>query len=62
VDLRIQYKKPVTTPCVLMVKAKILREKGRWVETVGWVEDGQGMVYAEGARSFLLVRVGGAKI
>jgi hypothetical protein len=29
---------------------------------VGWVEDGRGTVFAEGVGSFVLGRVGGAKI
>jgi hypothetical protein len=57
-ELRIKYKKAVTTPCVLKVRAKIQREKGRWVELVSWVEDGEGTVYAEGWGSFVLDKVG----
>jgi acyl-coenzyme A thioesterase PaaI-like protein len=62
VELNVKYKKPVTTPCVLCVRAKIKRESGRWVETVGWVEDGLGVVFAEGEGSFVLGKVGGSKI
>jgi acyl-coenzyme A thioesterase PaaI-like protein len=62
VELGVRYRMRVTTPCVLVVRAKIKRERGRWVDTVGWVEDGRGTVFAEGAGSFVLGRVAGAKI
>lgn len=56
-DLNVKYKAAVTTPCVLLCRAKVVRKKGRWVETVGWVEEGgQGKVFAEGKGSFVLNR------
>jgi acyl-coenzyme A thioesterase PaaI-like protein len=62
VELKVRYRMPVTTPCVLVVRAKIQRESGRWVDTIAWVEDGRDTVFAEGKGSFVLGRVGGAKI
>jgi acyl-coenzyme A thioesterase PaaI-like protein len=56
-DLNVKYKQAVTTPCVLLVRAKVVREKGRWIETRGWVEDGYGRVFAEGAGSFVMSKV-----
>lgn len=53
-DLNVRYKIAVTTPCVLLCRAKIVRKKGRWIETVGWVEDGQGKVFAEGKGAFVM--------
>jgi acyl-coenzyme A thioesterase PaaI-like protein len=53
-DLNVKYKAAVTTPCVLLCRAKIIRKKGRWVESVGWVEDGQGKIFAEGKGAFVL--------
>ena len=47
-ELKARYKEAVTTPCILKVRAKLLREKGRWIETMGTVEDGHGTVFAEG--------------
>jgi acyl-coenzyme A thioesterase PaaI-like protein len=61
-DLNVKYKSAVTTPCILLVRAKIVREKGRWVETKGWVEDGQGKVFAEGWGAFVMSKVGNAKM
>ncbi|KAH7066314.1 HotDog domain-containing protein [Paraphoma chrysanthemicola] len=61
-DLSIKYKHPIDTPCVLLVRAKIVREKGRWIETRGWVEDGHGKVFAEGSGAFVMSKLGSAKI
>jgi len=63
-DLNIKYKQAVSTPCVLLVRAKFVKEKGRWIETKGWVEDGHGKVFAEGFGSFVMSKVGagGAKM
>jgi hypothetical protein len=35
----------------------MVRKKGRWIETVGWVEDGQGKVCAEGKGAFVVNKV-----
>jgi acyl-coenzyme A thioesterase PaaI-like protein len=61
-DLSVKYKQAVTTPCILVCRAKIVREKGRWIETRGWVEDGQGNVLAEGWGAFVMTKVGVAKM
>lgn len=53
-DLNIKYNAAVTTPCVLMCRAKVTRKKGRWIESVGWVEDGHGKVFAEGKGAFVM--------
>lgn len=53
-DLNVKYKVAVTTPCVLLCRAKVVRKKGRWIESVGWVEDGQGKVFAEGKGAFVM--------
>jgi acyl-coenzyme A thioesterase PaaI-like protein len=62
-DLSVKYKQAVTTPCVLKVRSKVIREKGRWIETRGWVEDGKGTVFAEGWGAFVINKVeGGPKM
>lgn len=53
-NLNVTYKIAVTTPCILLCRAKVVRKKGRWVESMGWVEDGQGKVFAEGRAAFVL--------
>lgn len=61
-ELRVKYIKAVTTPCVLLCRAKIVKEKGRWSEVVGWIEDGEGMVFAEGWGGFVQYRAGESKL
>jgi acyl-coenzyme A thioesterase PaaI-like protein len=56
-ELKIKYKKAVETPCILKTRARVSREVGRWIELIGWVEDGDGTVYAEGSASFLLAKL-----
>ncbi|KAF2708149.1 hypothetical protein K504DRAFT_468516 [Pleomassaria siparia CBS 279.74] len=52
-ELNVKYKKAISTPAVVLCRARIVREAGRWIETVGWVEDGHGQVFAEGRGSFV---------
>lgn len=61
-EMTVKYLKPVTTPCILLGRAKIIREKGRWVETIASLEDGHGKVYAQASGAFVLGKVGAAKI
>ncbi|KAJ4348019.1 uncharacterized protein N0V89_009391 [Didymosphaeria variabile] len=61
-ELNVKYKQAVTTPCILKISAKLVREKGRWVETMGTVEDGHGTIFAEGWGAFVLGKVGAAKM
>ena len=61
-ELTVRYKKAVTTPCILLIRAKVRKEKGRWIETVAWVEDGQGTVFAEGEGAFVLGKIGTTKL
>jgi acyl-coenzyme A thioesterase PaaI-like protein len=56
-ELNVKYKKVITTPCVVLCRARIVREAGRWIETVGSVEDGEGVVFAEGRGSFVKSKV-----
>ncbi|KAF9690475.1 hypothetical protein EKO04_011331 [Ascochyta lentis] len=53
-DLNVKYKAAVTTPCVLLCRAKVVRKRGRWIESVGWIEDGHGKVFAEGKGAFVM--------
>jgi hypothetical protein len=50
----------VNTPCILLCRAKLVKEKGRWIETRAWVEDGKGTVFAEGSGAFVMTKVSGA--
>ncbi|KAF2124402.1 hypothetical protein P153DRAFT_390441 [Dothidotthia symphoricarpi CBS 119687] len=61
-ELRVKYLKAVVTPCVLLCRAKIVREVGRWVEVVGWVEDGCGTVFAEAWGAFVLSKAGSSNL
>lgn len=61
-DLTIKYKQAVSTPCILLVRAKLVKEKGRWIEVRGWVEDGRGKVFAEGSGAFVMMKVGKPKM
>ncbi|KAF2469153.1 uncharacterized protein BDR25DRAFT_304655 [Lindgomyces ingoldianus] len=56
-ELTIKYKKAIQTPAVLLCRARIVREVGRWIEVVGWIEDGRGVIYAEGKGSFVKSKV-----
>lgn len=57
-ELNVKYKKAITTPCVVLCRARITREAGRWIETVGWIEDGgSGEVFAEGRGAFVKSKV-----
>lgn len=56
-ELNVKYKNPIMTPCVLLCRAKFVREKGRWLETKSWIEDGHGKVYAEGSGTFVINKV-----
>ncbi|KAF2622404.1 hypothetical protein BU25DRAFT_443245 [Macroventuria anomochaeta] len=53
-DLNVKHKAAVTTPCVLLCRAKVVKKKGQWIESVGWVEDGQGKVFAESKGAFVI--------
>lgn len=61
-ELNIKYKKAVSTPCVLLCRAKLVREQGRWIETMGWIEDGHGTVFAEGQGAFVMSKLSTSKI
>jgi acyl-coenzyme A thioesterase PaaI-like protein len=61
-DLSIKYKLAVSTPCLLLARAKLVREKGRWIETRGWVEDGRGTVFAEGSGAFVINKIRQARM
>ncbi|KAF2737697.1 hypothetical protein EJ04DRAFT_574427 [Polyplosphaeria fusca] len=56
-ELTVKYKRMVRTPCVLLCRGRIAVEKGRWIETIGSVEDGNGTVFAEGTGSFVKSKV-----
>ncbi|RMZ68495.1 og domain-containing [Pyrenophora seminiperda CCB06] len=55
-ELRVVFRKPVRTPGVYGVRARMWRQRGRWVEMKGWVEDGEEGVYAEAWATFLIPR------
>ena len=51
-ELNVNHMQAVTTPCILVCRAKLQNEKGRWIE------DGQGTVFAEGRGAFVLGKAG----
>lgn len=56
-ELVVKYKRPVGTPCVVLCRAWIERVEGRRVRLKGCVEDGRGVVFAEGEGKFVLSRM-----
>jgi len=53
-ELKVKYVKAVRTPCVLLCRARMESVQGRWIRTRGWLEDGEGTVFAEGEGAFVL--------
>ena len=53
--LRVDYKKPVPTPTVVLCRAWVERTEGRKMFTVGTIEDGEGGVYAKGEALFIVI-------
>ncbi|KNG46720.1 hypothetical protein DDE82_001806 [Stemphylium lycopersici] len=61
-EMTIKFKKPMPAPSVFMLRTKVKKEIGRWFETVGWVEDGHGNVYAEGSANFIIPKLEESKL
>lgn len=55
-EMKVRFRKPVTTPAVILARAKVDKVEGKRTWVKGWVEDGKGIVYVEGEATF--VRVG----
>ena len=53
--LKVDYKRPVPTPTVVLCRAWVERTEGRKMFTVGTVEDGEGGVYAKGEALFIVI-------
>ena len=55
--LNVQYKKPVRTPGVILLRAKVVKREGRklWVEAS--IEDGEGGIMATAEALFLIVEM-----
>jgi thioesterase superfamily protein 4 len=53
--LKVDYKKPVPTPSVVMCRAWIQRTEGRKMFGRGTVEDGEGTVMATGEGLFVVI-------
>lgn len=53
--LKVDYKKPVRTPAVVLCRAWVENTEGRKIWGRGTVEDGEGGVLAEGEALFLVV-------
>lgn len=62
IELKVSFKKVVETPGVYIVRAKASRQKGRWIDTRAWVEDGEGTVYAEAWAAFVVPKDLAAKM
>ncbi|EMD93151.1 hypothetical protein COCC4DRAFT_151147 [Bipolaris maydis ATCC 48331] len=56
-ELTVKFKKPITTPSVFMVRAKVNKEMEG-----GWVEDGHGTVFAEGSATYVFTKIEEAKL
>lgn len=53
--LKVDYKKPVLTPAVVLCRAWVERREGRKMYGRGTLEDGQGGIMAMGEALFLVV-------
>lgn len=53
--LKVDYKKPVRTPAVVLCRAWVEKSEGRKLFGRGTVEDGEGVVLAEGEALFVVV-------
>lgn len=53
--LKVDYKKPVPTPTVVLCRAWVQRTEGRKMFTEGTIEDGEGVVYAKGEALFIVI-------
>ena len=53
--LKVDYKKPVPTPSVVLCRAWIQRTEGRKMFGMGTVEDGEGTVMAMGEGLFVAI-------
>lgn len=52
-EMTVKYKKPIPSSSVVLCRARVVKDEGRYVRTVAWVEDGKGKVFAEGHAKFL---------
>jgi len=59
--LNIQYKKPIRTPTVLLVKSRLTRREGKKLFGQASLEDGNGTVYATAEALFILVELAGSR-
>lgn len=53
VSLKINYRKPVPTPGIVLCRASLIKIAGRKVWVDATIEDGDGVVYATGETMFL---------
>lgn len=53
--LKTDYRKPVTTPGIILARAWLEKQEGRKMWGRGVIEDGEGNVLAEGEALFLVV-------
>jgi acyl-coenzyme A thioesterase PaaI-like protein len=56
VKLEVNYKKPITTPGTIMVRARLVKMDGRKVFVEGWVEGSEGEIHAKGDGMWLRVK------
>ena len=55
-ELTVQYKKPVGTPCVLLIRSTVAKLEDNRVWMEGTLEDGKGSVFAVGKGLFVKPR------
>lgn len=53
--LKVDYRKPFKTPGVLLARAWLEKKEGRKMWGRGTIEDGEGIVYADGEALFIVV-------
>lgn len=53
--LKVDYKRPVRTPSVVLVRGWVERVEGRKMWVGGAIEDGMGVVFATGEGLFIVV-------
>lgn len=54
--MTVDYKRPVNTPCVILVRAWQISYSGRKVWVKACIENGDGLAYATAKSLFILAR------
>jgi thioesterase superfamily protein 4 len=60
--LKVQYKKPVRTPGIILTRAAVVKGTGRKLLVRATIEDGKGGILAEAEALFVIVGIGSVKL